>query len=526
MTTPDTVTAFQGTRRIASGALLAVAATIKDLIEGDNATSVLIFDDHSSELVEVDFRGSADEVRERLERRFPREPVEARGRGRPKLGVVAREVTLLPRHWDWLGEQPGGASAALRRLIEEARRSAVGERRRAQTTLYRFMTAMAGDANGYEEAIRALYAGDRARFNALTEDWPTDVRDHAWRLAPEAFGEAPSPLDGVIPFDRREAVQRGLDTAFPGATVEKIDVVTGGASGALIFKIAVRGDDYLLRLETGRDGFRDPERQYACLKIAAEAGVAPRLHYADARDGVAITGFVRVVPADPNAQPSARAPAIVEQLLRLHAAPLFPRLVDYMEGMERLVALVRENGILPPSGLYGLLSAFAALKTAYPAGETDLVSSHNDLNPSNILFDGTRPWFVDWESAFAADRYVDLAAVANFFARSEAEREAILAAYFGAALDDYRRARFFLMRQISRLFYATVLLNAAAAERPGSRLTAADLDVPRLADIQGPVSDLTTREGKIRAACVFLNEAVHDVASPEFASAARRVAAG
>jgi len=526
MAMPDTVTAFQGPRRIASGPLAAVAVAVKAAIGDGDADGVLIFDDYSSELVEVDFRGSADEARERLERRFPQEPVETRGRGRPKLGVVAREVTLLPRHWDWLGEQPGGASAALRRLIDEARRSAAGERRRAQTSLYRFMTAMAGDASGYEEAIRALFAGDRARFNSLTENWVPDVRDHAWRLAPGAFGEAPSPLDGVIPFDRREAVQRGLEAAFPGAVVEKIEVVTGGASGALIFKVAIRGGDYLLRLETGRDGFRDPERQYACLKIAAEAGVAPKLYYADARDGVAITGFVRVVAADPNAPPSARAPAIVAQLLRLHTAPLFPRLVNYMEGMETLIGLVRETGILPPKGLYSLLSAFSALKAAYPGGDADLVSSHNDLNPSNILFDGERPWFVDWESAFAADRYVDLAAVANFFARSEAEREVVLAAYFGEALDDYRRARFFLMRQISRLFYATVMLNAAAGERPGSRLTAADLDVPRLADIQGPVSDMTTREGRVRAACVFLNEAVHDVASPAFAAAKARVAAG
>jgi hypothetical protein len=302
--------------------------------------------------------------------------------------------------------------------------------------------------------------------------------------------------------------------------------VTGGASGALIFKLTLRGGDYLLRLETGRDGFRDPERQYACLKIAAETGVAPKLFYADARDGIAITGFVSVVAADPNAPPISRAPAIVAQLLRLHAAPLFPLLVDYMDGMESLIGQVRASGILPPSGLYAMLSAFSALKTAYPGGDPDLVSSHNDLNPSNILFDGERPWFVDWESAFAADRYVDLAAIANFFARSEAEREVVLGAYFGDALDDYRRARFFLMRQISRLFYATVMLNAAAAERPGSRLTAADLDVPRLADIEGPVSDLTTCEGRIRSACVFLNEAVHDVASPAFAAAKARVAAG
>jgi hypothetical protein len=522
-----TVTAFQGSRRIALGPLFDVAAAVKAALGEQRLEPVLIFDDHSSELVEVDLRGTPDEVLARLERAYPHEPPEVRGRGRPKLGVVAREVTLLPRHWDWLAEQPGGASAALRRLIEEARRSPVGERRRAQTSLYRFMTTMADDAAGYEEVIRALFASDRARFMALTGDWAPDIRDHAWRLAPAAFGEASSALDGVIPLDRREAVLRAIEAAFPGAVVDSAEVVVGGASGALIFKITVQGGDYLLRLETGRDAFRDPERQYACLKIAAEAGVAPRFFYADPQDAVAITGFVRVVPPEPaEAARGARLAAIVDQVRVLHAAPLFPGLVGYMDGMRSLIALVREAGILPPKGLYALLNTFDVLAAVYPGDDTDLVSSHNDLNPNNILFDGERPWFVDWESAFATDRYVDLATVANCFAKGDVEREAVLRAYFGAALDDYRRARFFVMRQINRLFYATVMLNAAAAERPGSRLTAADLEAPRLADIEGPVSDLTTHEGRVRSACIFLNEAVHDVASPAFASAAKRLAAG
>ncbi len=523
MATPNTVTAFQGSRRIASGPLLSVASTIKASIGGDGPEGVLIFDDHSSELVDVDFRGSLDEVRDRLEHAFPESRSETRGRGRPKLGVVAREVTLLPRHWDWLAEQSGGASAALRRLIDEARRSAAGERRRAQNALYRFMTAMAGDAAGYEEAIRALFAGDRARFESLTESWAPDVRDHAWRLAPAAFGETPSALDAFVPSERREAVLRAVEAAFPGAAIEKLAPVTGGASGALIFKATVRGGDYLLRLETARDGFRDPERQYACLKIAAEVGVAPKLHYADARDGVAITDFVRAAPGNAD---EVRAVAIVDQLRKLHAAPLFPGLIPYMQGMESLIGQVRETGILPPKALFSLLSTFQALTAVYPGCDPDLVSSHNDLNPNNVLFDGERAWFVDWESAFAADRYVDLATVVNCFARGEAEREAVLRAYFGEVLDDYRRARLFLMRQINRLFYATVMLNAAAAERPGARLTAADLEVPRIADIEGEVGDLATYDGRVRAACVFLNEAVHDVAGPPFASAAACVAAG
>jgi hypothetical protein len=182
MIEPSTVTAFHGSRHVATGALSDVAAAAR-LAAEDASAPVLIFDDRTGEPVEPNPRRSAQPA--------PQEPLASRGRGRPRLGVVAREVTLLPRHWDWLGQQPGGASTTLRKLVEEARRtvSPAAELRRAQTALYRFITAMAGDAAGYEEAIRALFAGDRGRFDGLIEPWPVDIRDHAWRLAPGAFGE-------------------------------------------------------------------------------------------------------------------------------------------------------------------------------------------------------------------------------------------------------------------------------------------------------------------------------------------------
>src|SRR3546814_490284 len=106
-----------------------------------------------------------------------------RGRGRPKLGVTAREVTLLPRHWDWLAAQPGGASVALRKLVEQAMRDDRQTRRAAQEAAYRVMTALAGDLPGYEEAIRALFAGDRQRFEQQIAGWPADLRDYVTRLA-------------------------------------------------------------------------------------------------------------------------------------------------------------------------------------------------------------------------------------------------------------------------------------------------------------------------------------------------------
>jgi uncharacterized protein len=175
-------TAFVGQRRLVTGPLGEVALAVKRVLEGDVAEPVLIYDDTTGNAVDLDTRGSDDDVLARL---APPMSAEPRGRGRPKLGVVAREVTLLPRHWEWLNAQPGGASVALRKLVEEARRAG-GERdrvRQTQEAAYRFMSAMAGDLPGFEEASRALFARDRTRFTALIAGWPPDIRDYATALA-------------------------------------------------------------------------------------------------------------------------------------------------------------------------------------------------------------------------------------------------------------------------------------------------------------------------------------------------------
>jgi len=185
--------AFEGPRRIAEGALADVAARTKAVLDRGSEAPILLFDAATSEPVEVDFRGTLDEVLRRLPAGDAREEQqeeasrgpEQRGPGRPRLGVVAREVTLLPRHWEWLNRQPGGASVALRRLVEEARRASGGKDRlrAAQEAAYRFMSAMAGNQAHFEEAARALFAGDTARLHAMTAKWPKDIREHAQKLA-------------------------------------------------------------------------------------------------------------------------------------------------------------------------------------------------------------------------------------------------------------------------------------------------------------------------------------------------------
>jgi uncharacterized protein len=180
-------TVFDGTRRIASGTPLEVALSAK------SATgSVLIFDDVTGEVIEMDLRGTPEEVLARLSPKSHLIEETPRGPGRPKLGVVAREVTLLPRHWDWLSGQPGGASVALRKLVEEASRARVGldRARRAREAAYRFMSTVAGNMPGFEEAIRALFAGNIENFQVHTESWPADVREYAIQMAQPSFPEA------------------------------------------------------------------------------------------------------------------------------------------------------------------------------------------------------------------------------------------------------------------------------------------------------------------------------------------------
>lgn len=183
----QTCTAFDGHRLIASGPLREVAAATKQAIDAGAQGPVLVFDDQTSLPVEIDFRGTVDDVLTRL---APAADSAPRGPGRPRLGVVAREVTLLPRHWEWLAAQPGGASATLRRLVEDARRGGDERSRRAGEALDRFMHAMAGNLPHYEEASRAYWRGERDRFEDLIDAWPADVRDHARRLAAPAWNDA------------------------------------------------------------------------------------------------------------------------------------------------------------------------------------------------------------------------------------------------------------------------------------------------------------------------------------------------
>jgi uncharacterized protein len=178
-------TAFDRDSRIAFGSYVRVALAVKEHAAANPGASVLIFDNATGEQIDFDLRGSDEDISARIVTRFQPAQEDRRAPGRPKMGVVAREITLLPRHWEWLAEQPGGASVELRKLVEEARRAPPTEKARLQKLhqrTYRFMSAIAGNLPNFEEASRSLFANDRARLGELIADWPADIRDHIVRL--------------------------------------------------------------------------------------------------------------------------------------------------------------------------------------------------------------------------------------------------------------------------------------------------------------------------------------------------------
>ncbi len=327
-----------------------------------------------------------------------------------------------------------------------------------------------------------------------------------------------SPLDGLIPPDKRGAVELALRSVRPGVELDAAERITGGASGAGVFRLRVGGENLLLRIEKARDALNDPARQYICMRIAAAAGVAPAVLHSDAEVGIALTAFIEA-PAEA-LDSGARLALLAEAIRRLHATPLFPPLMPYLDAMDSLVAGLAASGALPAEAGTRVQEAYAAVSAAYRKLGEDIVSSHNDLNRANVVFTADRAFVVDWETAFAADRYVDLAAAANFFTLDDAGELALASAYFGETPSPYRQGRLYLMRQINRIFYGVMLLQAFSG---GRRLEDGDLDVPPLPEALRQVGAERGPQSFVRLAVRFLLDAVDGAQGPRLHAAVASV---
>src|SRR5215204_3993037 len=218
----------------------------------------------------------------------------------------------------------------------------------------------------------------------------------------------------AIADERRTAARAAIASVVDPASVTEIRPMSGGASGASTFRIDAGSDAYLLRLEVGRDGLRDPERTYPCLRAAAEAGIAPAVHHSDEAAGAVLMDFVveRPLTAFPGGE-SALVRALGEMAARLQrTAPFPPVMDDFGALVEVMLNLVRDGELFVPGVLDGHVAGLARVRAALPQPSIQ-VSAHNDINPRNVLFDGERLWLGDWELAFGNDQLADVANIAN-----------------------------------------------------------------------------------------------------------------
>ena len=330
-----------------------------------------------------------------------------------------------------------------------------------------------------------------------------------------------NPFFDSIPEDRRDIARSGISAAFGRAQPTGLEQITHGASGALIYRLEVAGRPYLLRLETKQDSLHDRARGYACMQTAAETGIAPPLHFADSSAGVAI---MDLLPSQSLFEYPTGRDGLLRDLgalvARLQATPTFPAVADYPVIIGGMLDKLSKSRRFMPGLLNPHQEGLKRLTQAYAWDKTKTVSSHNDLNPGNIIFDGKRLWFVDWEVAFRNDPLIDLANLSNYLAPTPALQDVLLQSWLGREPDHALRARLVLARQFVRLAYACLMLSISDS---GSTKPDGDPSAPSLTEFhtllaQGRVK-LSAPESLYVYGKVYLSEFLANLAAPDFEEA-------
>jgi thiamine kinase-like enzyme len=333
----------------------------------------------------------------------------------------------------------------------------------------------------------------------------------------------------MIPKTKKSAVARALDKTFSVCEPEGIRMLSASNfTSALVFRIVVETKPYLLRVITRTDVHADPTRQFLCMKIAADAGLSPRVLYTSVEDRVSIIDFVE---SRPLAVTEAATP-VAATLKAVHALPPFPKLTNDFDTAptfllrssplrDGFIQKCQAAKILPEKESIELFKIYERVRGVYLFPDSELVSSHNDLKPPNMVFDGQRLWLIDWEAAFLNDRYNDIAVMANFVVANDADEGAYLRSYFGEEAGEYRTARFYLMRQLVHMFYATVYTQIGTAGKPVDT----DASIPDFRDFHSRIwtgeVTLDAPEAKVQFGRVHMTQLLQNARTTRFEDAIR-----
>ncbi len=328
-----------------------------------------------------------------------------------------------------------------------------------------------------------------------------------------------------IPNSKVTVVSAALKETFGTTDIAEPVLMGGGLSGSSVYKLEVAGKPYVLKIEQPNPAASGS----SSLKLASDAGVAPKLYYQDAAAGITISDFIDAKPARAAYEPDELAAALAEKIRAVHAIPYgdgagAPNLWDFVDG---LIATFRQMAILNDPVFEEGFSAYARVKAAWHNDPADRVFSHNDLNPANILSDAGRLWLVDWRSAFVNNRYVDLAAAANFFIIPGEQDLIYLRTYFGQEPTNLQKAQYYLMRQVCRIIYSMLMFQVAARQKPADykhdqQMEGVDLQyfASKMADRS---IDLVSYEGQLIYGKAQMNEVIRQIRQPAFEEALKQL---
>lgn len=332
----------------------------------------------------------------------------------------------------------------------------------------------------------------------------------------------------TLPEALQARAAQAIAETFPGAQPQSLEPLHGGLSGAPVYRLVVDRRAYVLRIIVQTSALNDPVRQMACLRLAAERGIAPPAQCANAELGVSISSFIMNQPAIPELRRSDELVAHFGDLMRrLHAGPAFPVFLNAFEMIEGGLAHLAGRGTALPALTQAALAEYAAVKQAL---QPHLVAApcHNDINPGNVLYDGRRLWLIDWEGACAGDPLFDLAGLIGWFMLDARQEATLLQAYFGRAPGELELAKLALMKHVSWWFYAVVFLLLLPGELP-----AEDGDPEQLPSFPALLGSIGRGElamsepaTRLRMSLVLAKQSRDAMQQPAFRQALARLAAG
>lgn len=325
------------------------------------------------------------------------------------------------------------------------------------------------------------------------------------------------------------AIEEALLQSFQTTTVQEITPLTGGLSASGVYQIRINEQYYVLKLDNSTPGSGDG-KALSCMEIAATAGIAPPVIYRDTIKGISITRFIASTPLSTAfTSPDLLLHQLALTIRSIHALPLFTKKSSLPKTVEMLIEAFSNSGMLSGPVFEEAFSQFAVIKACYPWQDSDLVSSHNDLNPNNIFWGNDQVWVIDGDAATQNDRYVDLAIAANFYIRDEEQENFFLETYFGGYAADYHRARLFLMRQVCRIVYALLMFRLAEQSKPADSKHDPEMENISLQQVREQLGKgqlkLAGHEGQLLFGKALLNEAVNSMRSLRFASSVEQLLA-